>query len=223
MYKNKPAFYVNFEKNNQTNMNHDAFNSATFMDILKAHGREFTDKNLCSKPNIDSYKLSRISDKYYKLSGDNLQVYNETIDLTDQGIFPNLYIKEISKEMGYGVFASKTIKTNTLLMRYAGEIKCYGEICAEIERSELKNNDLMILFPTKKEYYDRIIDPGKYCNMARYLNHSNSKSRNVATVAIINSQDKLEILLYAIKYKKKDAELLYNYDADKEFFWNCKN
>ena len=44
-----------------------------------------------------------------------------------------------------------------------------------INRKNTKENpcrDLMNLFCTNNENYDRIIDPSKTCNLARYLNHS---------------------------------------------------
>lgn len=189
---NKASFYIKFELNKQIDSKSDDVNSKVFFEILEKKRKNFNDSNLLSKDDIDNFKYSRIKDQYYKLCGKNLEIYKQTLQLSSIGIYPNMLVRKVSEEIGFGVFATRSIKSNPLLMRYAGLIQYFKDI-------ENNRDDLMTLFPTKNQSFDRIINPETFCNMARFMNHSNSKTKYVASVAVINESSKVDILFYAIK------------------------
>lgn len=105
--------------NTQPNCKNDEDNRENFQKILLEKGKIFTDSNYCELPDINKYTYSKLKDVYYKLEGHNLRVYQDTISLTKSAIYPNLSVKKVSEDIGYGVFVNSYVKKNTLLMRYS--------------------------------------------------------------------------------------------------------
>jgi|LauGreDrversion4_2_1035121.scaffolds.fasta_scaffold16589_2 hypothetical protein len=218
--KNKKNIDVNKENkifrfllNKQTNIEKDNKNMLSFKKILKRTNRFFTDENISYPESIQFSRFSKQFKDYYKLEGENLDVYRKTIEMTSKCVYPNLYVKYINKKYGYGVFTNKKLKPGTILTRYSGEVKLYFKIL-KLNQKELDlKNDFFTLFESKNEESERIICPEKFCNLGRFLNHSNNKDQNVKSIAIINPSNKIEILLYVYKNINEGKELLYNYNG----------
>jgi hypothetical protein len=207
-------FVFNEIKNSQT----DEENSKKLLELIQERGKIFMDNNLHTKERIANYSHSKRSQEFYKLEGENLEVYYKTIDLTTKAIYPNLVVKE-SKGKGHGVFTTAPLKPLTLLARYSGVVEM-NHLTNTIKNTDQANhNDIFTLIETKNSKYDRVVNPSSHCNIARFLNHSNMQSQNVRSIRIVNPNEDMEILLYTCCQVKKGKELLYNYEEENKSYW----
>jgi len=101
------------------------------------------------------------------------------------------YIRWISREIGFGAFATKDISEDTIVGEYVGEIKCSL-------RNSIKHNPFCFHYPTKFfswKYY--IIDAFHYGNEFRFLNHSDTPNltrkwvidRNILHLVFVANED----------------------------------
>ncbi len=134
----------------------------------------------------------------YKLENENQRVYKETTFFTKDKFYNNLYIKK-TKTKGYGVFTSARLKASTLLMRYAGEVLYQRDIDHKTQEETDKIDDLLMLIETKNRNYDRVVLCERWCNLARFINHSSTSTNNVSSVVVIKDKNQIEVLLYTIK------------------------
>jgi SET domain-containing protein len=174
--------------------------------------------NLYTKEKIANYSHSKRSHEYYKLEGQNLEIYNQTLELTTKAIYPNLVVKE-SKGKGHGVFTTAPLKPLTLLARYSGVVEMNHLTNMIKNTDQTTHNDIFTLIETKNSKYDRVVNPSSHCNLGRFLNHSKKQSQNVRSIRIVNPNDDMEILLYTCCPVKKGNELLYNYEEMDKSYW----
>jgi len=190
--------------NKQINKPKDEENKNKFYEILLSTGRRFTDDILVKDEKMYNY-ANESKVVIQEINGNNLNIYQQYKSITLQGLYPNLYLKKINEIKGYGVFAYNPIKAGTLICEYAGFL--------DYLKNLKDTKDLFTLFKTKKADYDRVINPEKFCNIARFINCSdNINEDNCGTIRIlVNNQAK--ILIYSNKNIKINEELLYNYNG----------
>lgn len=114
------------------------------------------------------------------------------------------YIKWISADIGYGVFASRDIAEGELLAEYTGIVW---------PRSEVKDRTWSWKYPIKGEFAEGLpqsssLDGAKYGNELRFVNHGDE--RNTSPVLVYNGTTWVNCY-YARKAIAKDQELLVSY------------
>ena len=111
---------------------------------------------------------------------------------------------------GYVVKASDSIKKNTLICEYAGDVfylrnKLFSD-----------NNSIMDLIAAPISDRSLVICPEKNCNLARFLsginNKKSSKNQNVYSIRVA-IDGHVHILLIAKKDIRKEEILCYDYNA----------
>ncbi|MBX9744749.1 MAG: SET domain-containing protein-lysine N-methyltransferase, partial [Chlamydiales bacterium] len=135
--------------------------------------------------------------------------YLERIEtIGDEFSLQALEIRKISIKLqngntmdNYGIFATKTLKKDTIIGIYAGELKPLDKI---------ESHDYTFNLPGKG-LSEWGIDAKKMGNLTRYINHSNRKNENVCAVAFYDRITPR--IMFVVKKKAINAgeQLLYDY------------
>jgi hypothetical protein len=128
----------------------------------------------------------------------------KSIILKSHNTFPPLKVVEIEKLGGYAIAATDLILEKTFLMEYLGIVRKSSDI-------DEKKDDIFLLKTTTKNKSQLCIDPGRFCNLARYISgYPEEEKCNVA--AVRRAMGNIEhIYLFSKKMIKKNEILYYNY------------
>lgn len=129
----------------------------------------------------------------------------------------NLEVKSCDNDKGLGLFTSKKISGGNFICEYAGEIITEGDAKERYLKYQ-ENREDNYIFCIKEKFGDKLlktfIDPTKYGNIGRYINHSceaNSKLvvfRMNATIPILGVFAKTDL--------SKNCEITYDYGCDSQ-------
>lgn len=127
-----------------------------------------------------------------------------------------LFIKPCDYEIkGLGLFTSKAIRMGTFVCEYAGEIIDEEQAQARFRRyqSERISNYIFCIKETfGTQLKKTFIDPTKYGNIGRYINHSCDPN---CKLFIIRHDNTIPILaIFARRNISINEEITYNYDED---------
>ncbi len=129
--------------------------------------------------------------------------------LSKRGDISNIYIRHIDKEIGYGVFAAKTIPALSLIGEYTGEVK----------RRKWWQNQLgeyVFGYHAAGKNTRFIIDGAKKGNFTRFMNHSNQA--NVLSRWVV-AKGVCRIIFFTKKAIAPHQQLTYDYG---DHFWRKK-
>ena len=122
-------------------------------------------------------------------------------------IVPDVMIKWINRDIGYGVFANETLKQWDYVGEYAGLLRRRNLFYRNI-------NDYCFMYPrewlTLKAY---TIDSKLQGNMTRFINHSDTPNLEAISVLF---DGVFRIMFRAIRTIKPGEELTYDYGY---FYW----
>lgn len=116
-----------------------------------------------------------------------------------KGLFPDLCIRWISPQLGYGVFANEPISKDQLIGEYLGVVDL---------TENLKNFDYSFVMPFKFNQKPVSLDAFKFCNDLRFVNHSDQP--NVYT-SYIMVDGELRLIFHAATDIKAGQQLFINY------------
>lgn len=115
-----------------------------------------------------------------------------------------IYVKWVSDEVGYGVFASEDIPAGTLIAEYTGVVQL---------KESVENRTWSWKYPMRGQFIERFpekvsLDGGIYGNETRFINHSDE---NNASTAFIHNGIAWVMCYFSKKAIPKDQEVLANY------------
>lgn len=122
----------------------------------------------------------------------------------EKGLHPNLVIKWVDEQVGYGVFAVQDIRVGTFIGEYTGIVR---------ERTKDQENFYCFEYAigSKSPF---VIDAQQKGNYTRFINHSNAP--NVEPVSVyLNGA--MHVILIAQKPIQKGEQLCYHYGED---YWS---
>ena len=126
-------------------------------------------------------------------------IANPYADLINQHYEAPIYIKFITKDVGYGIFAAQDIKKGELIGEYTGIVK-------PVDFSKKKEDfDYAWGFPPPAKF---VVDSKDAGNFTRFINHSNTPNVSMVYVLINN---RWHLAYIANQDIKKDQQLLANY------------
>lgn len=131
---------------------------------------------------------------------------------------PNKLLKIIEcreSKKGFGLVATATINCGNFVCEYAGEVISKQEAIERYKsnREGKLMNYIMCINETFGEmHYVTYIDPAKFGNIGRYLNHSCEPNCQLIPVRVNNSVPKL--CIFANRDIDKHCELTFDYGSD---------
>lgn len=136
--------------------------------------------------------------------------------LIQYGPRKNLLVKKCECDLkGLGLFTNIEIKKGNFICEYAGEIITQDE-ASNRYRYYKRNNEVNYIFCIKEQIGDKIlktfIDPTRYGNLGRYINHScepNSKPIAIRTTEMIPF-----LAIFANQNIAINSEITYDYGCD---------
>lgn len=134
--------------------------------------------------------------------------------LVQYGPRKNLKIKQCDNELkGLGLFTSKTIKKGNFICEYAGEIITDIEAIQRFKQYKEEGKGVNYIFCIKETFGDKtkktFIDPTKYGNIGRYINHSCDPNCNLF---VIRTDSTIPILgIFANRDITENSEITYDY------------
>lgn len=133
--------------------------------------------------------------------------------LVQMGHVAPVYVKWISEEVGYGLFASKDISAGDLIGEYAGVV---------VPKKMIKDKSWAWKYPIRGKFSERFsgrvsVNAGEMGNELRFINHSDN--RNTSPIMVHNA-DTWVSCYYARKAIRKDEELTVNYGKR---YWRSRN
>lgn len=173
--------------------------------LFKELGIHYLERTVFSPKRADFAKTTREdyaeNSKPCKVSAETFEEFSHLIR---QGYRPPVYIKWISKTVGYGTFAAKDLPTGTLIGEYTGIV---------MPKSAVKNRTWSWKYPIKGQFKEPFpqansLDGGEYGNELRFINHGDN--RNTSPVFIHDGTTWVNCY-FARKSIAKDQELLINY------------
>ena len=125
------------------------------------------------------------------------------------------YVKWISDEIGYGVFASEDIAAGSYIAEYTGIVQL---------KKSVKNRTWSWKYPPKGQFMDGFpdqvsLDGGVYGNETRFINHGDDATANASPVLIYNGTTWVNCY-FAKKLIAKDQEILTSYGKR---YWKSKS
>lgn len=141
---------------------------------------------------------------------------SQDVDLNDKvtkSHIADMYVKYISDEMGYGVFANSDIKQGDLVGEYAGIID---------DKSNTTDTTWAWSYPSKEykkelELPSIVIDGKMAGNVLRFVNHSDDPNTVVKRIFL---QGYFRTLYMATKDIKANEQVTVNYGAD---YWASRS
>lgn len=122
---------------------------------------------------------------------------------------PDVELRWIHAEIGWGVFARKEIKKMTFISEYTGKVR-------RKKRSDRKNGYCFEYVVTQGIATPYTIDAQDQGGIARYINHS--EEPNLAS-ALATFDSISHVILYASTTIAKGTQLTYDYGPD---YWSCR-
>lgn len=157
-------------------------------------------------PDCHMFQKTALSDyaehgKEPKISAAQFELFSQ---LVREGHRAPIYIKWISDEVGYGVFAREDIPAGTLIAEYSGVV---------VPKNRVRNRTWSWKYPIKGHFIDTFprevsLDGGIFGNEMRFLNHGDH--RNTSPVFVHDGTTWVNCY-YARKPIAQDEELLINY------------
>lgn len=163
---------------------------------------------------VDFAKLQPDQTEYYKTSASiidaNSLQYKKEIE--EWHLAP-MYLKWISKEIGYGIFALQAIKKGDFIGVYAGKLR----VIKSSEETPAENVDYAWYYPINALNDTRLLIDGKYVgNELRFINHSTDPNTKCMDLFI----DGVFYLGYiATKDIAQDSELTVDYGCG---YWDSR-
>jgi hypothetical protein len=119
-------------------------------------------------------------------------------------VIPDLSIRWVSDEIGWGVFAEKDLPNMTLVAEYSGMFR-------KKKKGDAANAYCFECPLVRGEESPFVIDAEAQGGVSRYINHS--ETPNVVS-ALATIHDVPHILLFTTEVVKQGTELRYHYGAD---------
>lgn len=127
------------------------------------------------------------------------------------GYHPNIYIKWVNSNVGYGIFANEDIPKDTFIGEYTGEIQL-------VTQTYFTNNDYLWQYtpslaphvPIIKDCFATSINAKYKGNHTRFINHSD---QNNLDSYYIFSEGLLRVCFLSIKDIPKDTQMTYDYGS----------
>jgi len=124
--------------------------------------------------------------------------------LVQKGYMAPVYVKWMSDEVGYGLFASEDISAGSLIGEYAGVVT---------QKDQVHDRTWSWKYPIKGKFIDSLfqgtsLNGGEFGNELRFINHSDD--RNTSPVFVYDGETWVNCY-YARKPIAKDQELTVNY------------
>ena len=116
-----------------------------------------------------------------------------------------------TEDRGWGLCAGAFLPKDTFIMQYIGEIYSLDSEYGQKKMKEYKDRTCTYLMGLQNNNRHEVIDPTKYGNMARFINHSCDPNCETRKWHI---KGELCIGIFAKKDIKEDEELTFNYDFD---------
>lgn len=132
--------------------------------------------------------------------------------LIQYGPRDHLKITNCSKNKGMGLFTTSKIKMGNFVCEYAGEIISEKEANLCYANNE-KTSAMNYIFSINEYFGDKqiktLIDPSKFGNIGRYINHSCEPNCKVIPIRVNNTIPHL--CIFAIKDIEQNTELTFDY------------
>lgn len=163
---------------------------------------------------LDFDKLQPEQTEYYQTSatiinGNSLKYQKEV----EEWLLAPMYLKWISTEVGYGIFASQDIKKGDFIGVYAGKLR----VMKSAEEIPAENVDYAWYYPMNALDDRRLLIDGKYCgNELRFINHSTDPNTRCIDFLV---EGVFYLGYVAIKDIAQDSELTVDYGCG---YWDSR-
>ncbi|MCB1074235.1 MAG: SET domain-containing protein-lysine N-methyltransferase [Simkania sp.] len=124
--------------------------------------------------------------------------------------YDHIYIRYVSSEIGYGVFANRDLPALT----YVGE---YTGVVTRRQAKKTRFNDYVFGYMTGPKNCPFIIDAKRKSNFTRFINHSDEPNMNSRWVIVGGIT---RIILFTNEFIPKGEQLTYDYG---KYYWRSRS
>lgn len=147
-------------------------------------------------------------DDFYQTNEDNCQTLSVIYgQLIDKSYVAPVYVAYASPELGYGLFADRSIKKGEMIGEYTGRLVEDFEVDA--------TNKYLFYYPSKiakdsekqREFYIDALSAGNYTRFANHMKNPNAERRYVP------HNGKWHVIFIAVKDIAKDEQIFIDYGS----------